>query len=230
MFAYCPFAFARQAHIQLLMIGFLPWVHAVVAPLPRSHHDSARDRARRGDGLTGLACAYYGIFAGGMIAFASIWFAITRRRWKDIEVLDRGRGRGRRVRRADRAVLPALPADAGIDRIPAPVERPVLRERRRVADLIGLGASLVGGRICGSRAKGCSRASSRSSSAAGARRSCANATAIGLKRDEALVLRRPRDVHVLGHARTGGRSVHRCSTTRSRCSRSCERRRARASS
>ena len=25
MFAYCPFAFVRQAHIQLLLIGFLPW-------------------------------------------------------------------------------------------------------------------------------------------------------------------------------------------------------------
>ena len=25
MYAYCPFAFVRQAHIQLLMIGFLPW-------------------------------------------------------------------------------------------------------------------------------------------------------------------------------------------------------------
>jgi len=33
--------------------------------------------------LTGLACAYYGIFAGGMITFASIWFAVSRRRWKD---------------------------------------------------------------------------------------------------------------------------------------------------
>ena len=33
--------------------------------------------------LTGLACAYYGIFAGGMIAMATIWFAISRRRWKD---------------------------------------------------------------------------------------------------------------------------------------------------
>ena len=43
MYAYCPFAFVRQAHIQLLMIGFLPWCDAGLAPLPRSHH---RSRAR----------------------------------------------------------------------------------------------------------------------------------------------------------------------------------------
>ena len=49
MYAFCPFAFVRQAHIQLLMIGFLPWCDAGVAPLPGSHDDRARDRARRGD-------------------------------------------------------------------------------------------------------------------------------------------------------------------------------------
>jgi hypothetical protein len=35
--------------------------------------------------MTGLACAYYGIFAGGMVAFASIWFSITRQRWKELK-------------------------------------------------------------------------------------------------------------------------------------------------
>jgi hypothetical protein len=87
MFAYCPFAFARQAHIQLLMVGFLPWVMLA--------WHRFLDRSTMGRAvelgvvmcLTGLACAYYGIFAGGMIAFASIWFAITRRRWKDARYL-----------------------------------------------------------------------------------------------------------------------------------------------
>src|SRR5688572_733434 len=84
MYAYCPFAFARQAHVQLLMIGFLPWVmlswHRFLdrATTPRAIELGAVMM------LTGLACAYYGIFAGGMIAFASIWFALTRRRWKDM--------------------------------------------------------------------------------------------------------------------------------------------------
>ena len=83
MYAYCPFVFVRQAHIQLLMIGFLPWV------MLAWHRFLDRTTSVRAIELgvvmclTGLACAYYGIFAGGMIAFASIWFAFTRRRWKD---------------------------------------------------------------------------------------------------------------------------------------------------
>jgi len=83
MYAYCPFAFARQAHIQLLMIGFLPWV------MLAWHRFLDRTSIARAFELgvvmclTGLACAYYGIFAGGMITFASIWFAVSRRRWKD---------------------------------------------------------------------------------------------------------------------------------------------------
>ena len=87
MFAYCPFAFVRQAHIQLLMIGFLPWV------MLAWHRFLARVSIGRAIelgtvmSLTGLACAYYGIFAGGMIAFASIWFAITRRKWNDTHYL-----------------------------------------------------------------------------------------------------------------------------------------------
>src|ERR671912_375986 len=83
MFAYCPFAFVRQAHIQLLLIGFLPWCALAW------HRFLDRTSVPRAIELglvmaaTGLACAYYGIFAGGMISFAAIWFAITRQRWKD---------------------------------------------------------------------------------------------------------------------------------------------------
>ncbi len=83
LFAFCPFAFVRQAHIQLLLIGFLPW-----CALAR-HRFLDRTSILRAIELglvmaaTGLACAYYGIFAGGMIAFATIWFAIARGRWKD---------------------------------------------------------------------------------------------------------------------------------------------------
>ena len=83
LYAFCPFAFARQAHIQLLMIGFLPW--AMLAWHRFMAHTSIARAIELGLVLaaTGLACAYYGIFAGGMIAMASIWFAITRQRWKD---------------------------------------------------------------------------------------------------------------------------------------------------
>lgn len=84
LFAYCPFAFNRQPHIQLVMIGFLPWC------MLAWHRFLDRTTALRAVelggvmGLTGLACAYYGIFAGGMISMAAIWFAVTRKRIADV--------------------------------------------------------------------------------------------------------------------------------------------------
>jgi len=83
LFAYCPFAFARQAHSQLLLIGFLPWsmlaFHRLIdrTTIPRAIELGVVLW------LTGLACAYYGLFAGGMVALGSVMFAITRNRWKD---------------------------------------------------------------------------------------------------------------------------------------------------
>ena len=83
LYAYCPFAFARTAHIQLLMIGFLPWC------MLAWHRFLDRTTAARAVELglvmatSGLACAYYGIFAGGMISGAAIWFAIAQGRWRD---------------------------------------------------------------------------------------------------------------------------------------------------
>jgi hypothetical protein len=82
LYAYCPFAFARQAHSQLLMIGFLPW--AMLA----FHRFIDRVSAARAIELgvvlwlTGIACAYYGIFAGGMVALGTIFLGVTRGYWK----------------------------------------------------------------------------------------------------------------------------------------------------
>ena len=82
LFAYCPFAFARQAHSQLLLIGVLPW--AMLA----FHRFIDRVSVARAFELgavlwlSGLACAYYGIFAGGLVALGSIMFAVTRGYWR----------------------------------------------------------------------------------------------------------------------------------------------------
>ena len=82
LFAYCPFAFARQAHSQLLLIGFIPW------SLLAFHRFIDRVSAARAIELgavlwlTGLACAYYGLFAGGMVAFGAIMLAVTRGTWQ----------------------------------------------------------------------------------------------------------------------------------------------------
>lgn len=84
LFAFCPFAFARQAHSQLLLIGFLPWsmlaFHRFVdrRSVPRAIELGAVLW------LSGLACAYYGLFAGGMVAFGALLLAVTRGWWKDV--------------------------------------------------------------------------------------------------------------------------------------------------
>lgn len=82
LFAYCPYAFARQAHSQLLLIGFIPW------SMLAFHRFIDRVSAARAVELgvvlwlTGLACAYYGLFAGGMVAAGSILLSITRGFWR----------------------------------------------------------------------------------------------------------------------------------------------------
>jgi hypothetical protein len=82
LFAYSPFAFARQAHSQLLMIGVLPW--AMLA----FHRFVDRVSVARAIELgvvlwlAGLACAYYGIFAGGLVALGTVMFAVSRELWR----------------------------------------------------------------------------------------------------------------------------------------------------
>ena len=82
LFAYCPFAFARQAHSQLLLIGVLPW--AMLALHRFIDHVSVARAFELGVvlWLSGLACAYYGIFAGGLVALGSVMFAVTRGYWR----------------------------------------------------------------------------------------------------------------------------------------------------
>lgn len=85
MFAFCPFIFARTAHIQLLMIGGLPFCMLAFHRLV--------DQATVGRAVTlgvtlwaqALACAYYGIFAGLIVGLGTLMFAWTRRLWRSRE-------------------------------------------------------------------------------------------------------------------------------------------------
>ncbi len=82
-FAYCPFIFARTAHIQLLMTFGIPWamhmLHRLVdrPTFPRAFALSATLIVQA------LACAYYGVFAGLSVALAVLYYAQTRRLWKN---------------------------------------------------------------------------------------------------------------------------------------------------
>jgi hypothetical protein len=83
LFAFCPFAFARTAHIQLLFTGGIPFCLLAFHRLV--------DRVTVGRAVTlgvvlwlqALACAYYGIFAGLMVGLGTLVVAAARRRWRD---------------------------------------------------------------------------------------------------------------------------------------------------
>jgi hypothetical protein len=82
-FTYCPFLFARTAHIQLMMTFGLP------LSLQAFHRVLDRPTAGRGVwlGVTlaiqALACAYYGIFAGLTVGLGTLYYACTRGLWRD---------------------------------------------------------------------------------------------------------------------------------------------------
>jgi uncharacterized membrane protein len=80
-FAFCPFVFARTAHIQLLMTAGLPFsmlaFHRLVdAPSPRRGAVLGAMLAAQA-----LCCGYYGIFAALSVAFAGLVVASTRALW-----------------------------------------------------------------------------------------------------------------------------------------------------
>lgn len=82
LFAFCPFIFARTAHVQLLFIGGLPWC------MWAFHRLVDRPTVWRSVALglllwaTALTCAYYGIFAGLMVGLGTLVYATSRSRWR----------------------------------------------------------------------------------------------------------------------------------------------------
>jgi 4-amino-4-deoxy-L-arabinose transferase-like glycosyltransferase len=83
LFAFCPFIWARTAHIQLLMTGGLPF------SLLAAHRVIDRPEPGRAVVLgltlviTALACGYYGVFAGLAVGLASLFYLVARRHWKN---------------------------------------------------------------------------------------------------------------------------------------------------
>ncbi len=82
LFAFCPFLFSHTAHIQLLMAAGLPLALLMMHRLA--------DDPTTANGLwlglalaaQALACAYYGIFAGFMVAYLTVFFALSRGLWR----------------------------------------------------------------------------------------------------------------------------------------------------
>jgi hypothetical protein len=84
-YAYCPYVFAHTSHIQLMMTAGLPLSMLMFHRLV--DRPSAGRGVRLGLALAAQAqaCAYYGIFAGLMIGFATIFTAAGRRLWRSRE-------------------------------------------------------------------------------------------------------------------------------------------------
>lgn len=82
VFAFCPFLFARTAHIQLMMTAPLPFT------LLAFHRFADGPTARRAVilGLTiavqALFCAYYGVLVGLIVGLGVLVFAVQRGLWR----------------------------------------------------------------------------------------------------------------------------------------------------
>jgi hypothetical protein len=82
LFAFCPYIFARTAHVQLLFIGTLPFCMLAFHRLVDAPSVSRSVTLGVLLCATALTCAYYGIFAALMIGLGTVVFAISRRLWR----------------------------------------------------------------------------------------------------------------------------------------------------
>ena len=81
LFAFCPYVFARTAHIQLLMIAGIPLsllaFHRLVdAPSPQRGLALGFALAAQA-----MSCSYYGVSVGLTIGYATLFYAWSRRLW-----------------------------------------------------------------------------------------------------------------------------------------------------
>jgi hypothetical protein len=82
LFAFCPYFYSHSAHVQLLMAGGMPLAMLALHRLVDA--PSLARGAALGGALAAqaLACAYYGIFAGLMVGYGVLFFALRRRLWR----------------------------------------------------------------------------------------------------------------------------------------------------
>jgi hypothetical protein len=83
LFAFCPFVYARTAHIQLMMTAGLPF------SLLATHRMLDNPGPSRAVALglvvvaTALACGYYGVFAGVVVGLACVYYLVARKNWRN---------------------------------------------------------------------------------------------------------------------------------------------------
>lgn len=82
LYAFCPFAFARTAHIQLLFTGGIPFCLLAFHRLVEAPRLGRSVTLGVLLWLQALACAYYGIFAALMVGLGTLVHAATRHLWR----------------------------------------------------------------------------------------------------------------------------------------------------
>jgi hypothetical protein len=82
LYAFCPFTFARTAHIQLLLAGGLPFCMLAFHRLVIQPTVVRAVTLGVLIAVQSLACAYYGVFAILMVGLGTLLFAITRGLWR----------------------------------------------------------------------------------------------------------------------------------------------------
>lgn len=82
LFAFCPYFYSHSAHIQLLMAGGIPLSMLMLHRLVDGPSPGRGIALGAALGAQALACAYYGIFTGLMVAYGVIFLAASRRLWR----------------------------------------------------------------------------------------------------------------------------------------------------
>jgi hypothetical protein len=82
LFAYCPYIFARTAHIQLLMTAGLPFSMLALHRLVDRPTFSRAIVLGLVLAAQALSCGYYGFFAGIMVGVGVLYYAVVQGRWR----------------------------------------------------------------------------------------------------------------------------------------------------
>lgn len=82
LFAYSAFAFARLAHMQLMMTFGLPLTLLALHRLVERVSWPRAIALGAAMAVTALSCGYYGIFAGLIVGWGLLWFAVTGGHWR----------------------------------------------------------------------------------------------------------------------------------------------------
>ncbi len=81
LFAFTPYVFSHIAHIQLLMVAGLPLCLLLMHRLVEAPSPGRGVALGAALFVQAMSCAYYGIFAGLAIGYATLFFAVSRRLW-----------------------------------------------------------------------------------------------------------------------------------------------------